>query len=190
MFHSFYFGPLKNWMFLLALRYTTSDGAWRDSAARLTAALANIRTITNHFSPKVDKWATANSLSSLTEDQVCKIWLKFNLSVRLCYVVHLPGFGRCPKQLRLVDAQDSREPRSVRTLRRKTARVRLLLSASKSERIIIVCDTNACDGKFCSCRSVKSWVKWELPCRQSPRFHNKVYCRIFLQYLKIAVLLF
>ena len=73
MFHSFDFGPLKTlWMFLLALRYTTSDGAWRDSAARLTAALANIRTITNHFSPKVDKWATANSLSSLTEDQVLK----------------------------------------------------------------------------------------------------------------------
>lgn len=55
---------------LTALRYTTSDGAWRDSAARLTATLANIRTITNHFSPKVDKWANANSFSSLTEDQV------------------------------------------------------------------------------------------------------------------------
>ena len=55
---------------MTGLRYTTTEGQWKASAVRLTNHLANIRGIINHFSPKVDSWAAANQLSSLTEDQV------------------------------------------------------------------------------------------------------------------------
>ena len=58
------------YFFTSALRYTTTEGQWKESAVKLTNTLVNIRAIINHFSPKVDSWAAANSLSSLTEDQV------------------------------------------------------------------------------------------------------------------------
>ncbi len=57
-------------VFFLALRYTTNDGQYKESAVRLTNALVNIRAIINHFSPKVDSWAASNHLASLTEEQV------------------------------------------------------------------------------------------------------------------------
>ena len=57
-------------LYMTGLRYTTTEGQWKASAVRLTNHLANIRGIINHFSPKVDSWAAANQLSSLTEDQV------------------------------------------------------------------------------------------------------------------------
>ena len=53
-----------------ALRYTTTEGQWKESAVKLTNTLVNIRAIINHFTPKVDSWAASNSLSSLTEEQV------------------------------------------------------------------------------------------------------------------------
>ena len=53
-----------------ALRYSNSEGQWKEMAVRLTNSLTNIRAIINHFSPKVDSWAASNHLSSLTEEQV------------------------------------------------------------------------------------------------------------------------
>ena len=55
---------------VLALRYTTTEGQWKESAVKLTNTLVNIRAIINHFTPKVDSWAATNNLSSLTEEQV------------------------------------------------------------------------------------------------------------------------
>lgn len=60
-------------LYSMALRYTSSDGECKDSAARLTNHLVNIRAIINHFSPKVDAWAAVNQLSSLTEEQVLEV---------------------------------------------------------------------------------------------------------------------
>lgn len=57
----------------LALRYTTNEGEWKDSAAKLKNHLGNIRAIINHFTPKVDSWAAQNHLSSLTEEQVLEV---------------------------------------------------------------------------------------------------------------------
>lgn len=60
-------------IYSMALRYTTNDGESKDSAARLTNHLVNIRAIVNHFTPKVDAWAAAQQLSSLTEEQVLEV---------------------------------------------------------------------------------------------------------------------
>lgn len=60
-------------LYSMALRYTTSDGESKESAARLTNHLVNVKAIVNHFSPKVDSWAAANQLSSLTEEQVLDV---------------------------------------------------------------------------------------------------------------------
>ncbi|KAH9523602.1 Armadillo-like helical domain-containing protein 3 [Bulinus truncatus] len=60
-------------VYSMALRYTTTDSEHKDSAAKLTNHLVNIRAIINHFSPKVDAWAAANHLSSLTEEQVLEV---------------------------------------------------------------------------------------------------------------------
>lgn len=60
-------------LYSMALRYTSSDGDYKDSAARLTNHLVNVRAIINHFTPKVDSWAAVNHLSSLTEEQVLEV---------------------------------------------------------------------------------------------------------------------
>lgn len=60
-------------LYSMALRCTTSDGEYKESAARLTNHLVNIRAIVNHFTPKVDSWAAKNHLSSLTEEQVLEV---------------------------------------------------------------------------------------------------------------------
>ncbi|KAL3864628.1 hypothetical protein ACJMK2_006293 [Sinanodonta woodiana] len=60
-------------LYSMALRYTTNEGDYKDSAVRLTNHLVNIRAIINHFNPKVDAWASNNHLSSLTEEQVLEV---------------------------------------------------------------------------------------------------------------------
>lgn len=35
--------------------------------------MSNIKSIINHFTPKIDAWSTANHVSSLTEEQVLEI---------------------------------------------------------------------------------------------------------------------
>lgn len=60
-------------LYSMALRYTSSEGDYKESAARLTNHLVNVRAIINHFTPKVDSWAAVNHLSSLTEDQVLEV---------------------------------------------------------------------------------------------------------------------
>ena len=92
----------------LALRYTTTDGQWKDSAIKLTTTLSNIRTIINHFTPKVDKWATVNSLSALTEEQVrcvnqehcsSRVFVRYTISIILCYCLYFEGSGRSSREL-------------------------------------------------------------------------------------------
>ena len=81
-------------LFLKALRYTTNDGQWKESAVRLTNTLVNIRAIINHFAPKVDQWAAANHLSSLTEEQVShKFYILCSSTMNfMCSVVFINGY--------------------------------------------------------------------------------------------------
>ncbi|GFS10796.1 UPF0668 protein C10orf76 homolog [Elysia marginata] len=60
-------------IYSMALRYTTTESEYKDSAAKLINHLVNIRAIINHFSPKVEAWTAANHLSSLTEEQVLEV---------------------------------------------------------------------------------------------------------------------
>ncbi|XP_022707131.1 UPF0668 protein C10orf76 homolog isoform X2 [Varroa jacobsoni] len=85
-------------LYSTALRYTSGDGTpagispagsnatttsssftssavspWRDPAARLASHLVNIRAIVNHFTAKINAWATAHCLASLTEEQVLDV---------------------------------------------------------------------------------------------------------------------
>ncbi|KAK7109032.1 armadillo-like helical domain-containing protein 3 [Littorina saxatilis] len=60
-------------LYSMALRYTTTESEHKDSAARLTNHLVNVRAIINHFTPKVDSWAAAHQQSSLTEEQVLEV---------------------------------------------------------------------------------------------------------------------
>ena len=60
-------------LFSMALRYASTEGQRKDTAVKLTNHVVNIRAIINHFTPKVDSWAAANHLSSLTEEQVLEV---------------------------------------------------------------------------------------------------------------------
>lgn len=54
----------------LALRYSTGENEFRESAVRLSAALINVRAIGQHFKPKVEMWMESQKLSTPTQDQV------------------------------------------------------------------------------------------------------------------------
>ena len=54
----------------LALRYSTGESEFRESAVRLSAALINVRAIGQHFKPKVEMWMESQKLSTPTQDQV------------------------------------------------------------------------------------------------------------------------
>ncbi|XP_054722195.1 armadillo-like helical domain-containing protein 3 [Uloborus diversus] len=60
-------------LYSLTLRYTTSDGEWKEYAAKLMNSLVNIRAIINHFTPKIESVLTENGISALTEDQVLEV---------------------------------------------------------------------------------------------------------------------
>ena len=54
----------------LALRYSTGDSEFRESAIRLSAALINVRAIGQHFKPKVELWMENQKLSTPSQEQV------------------------------------------------------------------------------------------------------------------------
>ena len=57
----------------LALRYSTGESEFRESAVRLSAALINVRAIGQHFKPKVEMWMESQKLSTPTQDQVFNV---------------------------------------------------------------------------------------------------------------------
>lgn len=59
--------------FLLLLNRYASSNEWKDVAIKLMNQMSNIKSIINHFSPKIDAWSATNHVSSLTEDQVLNI---------------------------------------------------------------------------------------------------------------------
>jgi hypothetical protein len=54
-------------------RYHTGGGEHKESAGRLMHSLANIRTITAHFSPKIEAWLASQQLSTPTEEQILEL---------------------------------------------------------------------------------------------------------------------
>ncbi|XP_071947908.1 armadillo-like helical domain-containing protein 3 [Antedon mediterranea] len=60
-------------LYSMALRHSTNNGDYRDTANKLTSILINIRAIINHFTPKIDSWSAANNLTTLTEEQVLDV---------------------------------------------------------------------------------------------------------------------
>lgn len=59
--------------FLLLLNRYASSNDWKDSAMRLMNQISNIRSIINHFTPKIDAWSSTNHVASLTEEQVLDV---------------------------------------------------------------------------------------------------------------------
>ena len=57
-------------MYSMSLRYSRTDGDYKETAQKLTNSLGNVRGIINHFSPKLDKWSHEHGASTLTEEQV------------------------------------------------------------------------------------------------------------------------
>nr|CAG4641506.1 EOG090X027A [Eurycercus lamellatus] len=57
----------------MALRYSTGESEFRESAVRLSAALINVRAIGQHFKPKVELWMESQKLSTPTQDQILEV---------------------------------------------------------------------------------------------------------------------
>nr|CAG4646860.1 EOG090X027A [Megafenestra aurita]SVE92257.1 EOG090X027A [Megafenestra aurita] len=57
----------------MALRYSTGESEYRESAVRLSAALINVRAIGQHFKPKVEMWTESQKLSTPTQDQILEV---------------------------------------------------------------------------------------------------------------------
>eukprot|EP00794_Sanderia_malayensis_P005630 gene5630-6326_t len=60
-------------LYLMALKYSSSEIEWKNSAKRLASCLINVKAIINHFTPKIDAWANSHHIGSLTEDQVLSV---------------------------------------------------------------------------------------------------------------------
>ncbi|XP_046386239.1 armadillo-like helical domain-containing protein 3 [Ischnura elegans] len=60
-------------VYSMALRYSTQDGEYKESALKLANSLVNVRAIINHFSPKIGAWLLNQGLSTPTEDQILEV---------------------------------------------------------------------------------------------------------------------
>ena len=54
---------------LIVLKYS-SHAEYKEYIYRLSNSLINVRSLTRHFSPKIDEYSKINNLSSLTEEEV------------------------------------------------------------------------------------------------------------------------
>nr|CAG4647713.1 EOG090X027A [Moina brachiata]SVE92880.1 EOG090X027A [Moina brachiata] len=57
----------------MALRYSTGENEFRESAIRLSAALINVRAIGQHFKPKIELWMESQKLSTPSEEQILEV---------------------------------------------------------------------------------------------------------------------
>ena len=69
-------------------RDTDADGSIGEASARLVRDLGNIRSIVNHFCPRIKSWQTANQIAVLTPQQVLDVVQKnyetLNLKLMVC----------------------------------------------------------------------------------------------------------
>ncbi|PAA70060.1 hypothetical protein BOX15_Mlig017614g1, partial [Macrostomum lignano] len=57
----------------LSIIFSDPDHPLREAAMQLDRSLVNIRSIIQHFSPRIDEWAEAQGQRSLTQDQVLSV---------------------------------------------------------------------------------------------------------------------
>ncbi|CAD5118074.1 DgyrCDS6813 [Dimorphilus gyrociliatus] len=62
-----------NNLYTMGLRYSNSNNEFVNAAKKMNGSLVNIRSIVNHFTPKLEKWQHQNKISSLTEEQVLEV---------------------------------------------------------------------------------------------------------------------
>lgn len=55
------------------MRYSTSEGEYKDNALKLNNSLINVRAIIKHFSPKIDQWLLSANLSTPSEQQILDV---------------------------------------------------------------------------------------------------------------------
>ncbi|CAG2106059.1 unnamed protein product [Medioppia subpectinata] len=61
-------------LYSMTLRYASNDKAeHKESAAKLSSSLVNIKAIINHFNAKIESYSSLHQISSLTEEQVLEI---------------------------------------------------------------------------------------------------------------------
>ncbi|KAL1491560.1 hypothetical protein ABEB36_012138 [Hypothenemus hampei] len=60
-------------VYSMALRYSMSEGDFKEESLKLNNALFNVRAIIKHFNPKIEQWLASNNLSTPTEDQILDI---------------------------------------------------------------------------------------------------------------------
>ncbi|XP_065828151.1 armadillo-like helical domain-containing protein 3 [Oscarella lobularis] len=60
-------------LYAVALRHSTTDGAWKTHAAKVANDLINIRAIVNHFVPKIDSFSSSKQIAALTPEQVLEV---------------------------------------------------------------------------------------------------------------------
>jgi len=60
-------------LYSLTARYTSSNGEFKTSAAKLSFSLVNVRGILSHFTPKIDEFLTSQNISTPTEEQIIEV---------------------------------------------------------------------------------------------------------------------
>jgi Domain of unknown function (DUF1741) len=97
----------------MALRYSTGDNEFRESAVRLSAALINVRAIGQHFKPKIELWMESQKLSTPTQDQVTPGSIFSFKFLHIDYCCISADSRRGPITLRFADAKAARKSRRV-----------------------------------------------------------------------------
>lgn len=57
----------------MVLRYSSTDGEYKDNAQKLNNSLINVHRIIMHFKPKIEDWLAQQNLSTPTEDQILDV---------------------------------------------------------------------------------------------------------------------
>lgn len=60
-------------MVFLGLRYSTTEGEYKEHALKLNNSLINVRAIIKHFAPKIEQWLISSNLSTPTEQQILDV---------------------------------------------------------------------------------------------------------------------
>ncbi|XKL65083.1 hypothetical protein PGB90_005169 [Kerria lacca] len=77
----------------LALKYLSMDCDYKDIVSRIIGSLVNVRSIVNHFTPKIEKWMLENS-STPTENEVLHVLRKNYDSLTLKLLDNLDQYER------------------------------------------------------------------------------------------------
>lgn len=79
----------------MGLRYSNCENyEYKESAAKLTNALVNIRDILDHFSPKINEWLVRQNISTPSENQIMAIIIEHYDSLTLKLQENLDHFDR------------------------------------------------------------------------------------------------